>query len=58
MKKERFSECHNKQCMWNMGDKKKGGYEYLNNTCYKNTDPINPCESRTQNRLNKSEGED
>ncbi len=33
-----YPKCFNINCTWNMGNKYKIGYEYLNNSCYHNSD--------------------
>ena len=33
-----YPKCFNTKCSWNMGNKYKIGYEYLNYSCYHNSD--------------------
>jgi len=33
-----FPSCANSDCTWNMGSNYKEGYDYLNNSCYHNSD--------------------
>ena len=39
-----YPPCDKIECKWNMGNKNKAGYEYLNNTCYLRSDEEKPCD--------------
>ncbi len=48
---ERYPECHNLKCGWNMGDA-HGSYKYLDCSCYHNSDTV-PFQSCTKRIIKK-----
>ncbi len=43
-----YPKCNSNKCKWNMGNKHRKGYDYLDNTCY-----LDNCDKKSKKESEK-----